>query len=171
MTTNLSKVKTTPKPDNFNPTPIMIDGGLRCRAWSPRQGRQCRNRASRATGKTCRFHGSAGGRPATHARFSLLGKLQKLAATIDDGDIFNLYSEAIVSNIRVEELLQRIADEQALPLADELRKLADQAFIAGVRGDRDKCLSALTELKEALEPIKAEQESWNEIRQHLALSE
>jgi hypothetical protein len=124
------------------------------------------------TGKTCRFHGSAGGRPPTHGKYSLINELARLTKKIAlDPDHLTLKEEISLNSARITQLIEKLDDKKAAPNSEDMMKRIDDAVLAVSFGERPKALEGLAELREFFEAERAASDVWDEIKDHLALAE
>lgn len=104
-----------PKPDSFEPVETFGPGHAwagrpRCRAWSPRNGRQCRRLAMRGK-RVCATHGGKGGRPPIHGKYTIARALaDAFEVAIMHPRLLSLRDEVAILTVRLSDLIARIAD-------------------------------------------------------------
>ena len=176
-----------PKPPDFVPTNEFPEGHrlhgtkhTRCKAWSPRNGRQCLNIAVKGM-EVCRFHGGSSPRGAAHPRYKGKGYSRYMPVRLTDlveqvekteARLLENWDEIIMLRARLMDVLQRVDSHEAGYWWKEARK-AYKKFSRAMRSpaptESEKVRQArimeeaLADLEEALNAGNADYAAWEEV--------
>lgn len=157
-----------PKPDDFVPNPTFDDGSFRCPGWSKTKGRQCGNSPMKDK-KTCRMHGSKGGRP-PNPKFIIGEKMKGLNRLLDHPELTTLIPEAAANSAMLNRLFDRLEKCDSAGAGREIDNLLKKAFAAVAFG-KGSILEILQDIDSLRDEERKESRINWEIREHFRVSD
>jgi hypothetical protein len=157
------------KPDDFVPNPTFDDGSLRCPGWSKTKGRQCGNSPMKKK-KTCRMHGSKGGRP-PNDKYIIGQRMKGFNRLLEHPELTTLINESAANSAMLQRLFDRLENCESAGAGRQIDVLLKKVYAAAASGAAQSVMTTLHEIEELRDEERKEgQINW-EIREHFRVSD